>query len=80
MGNFDWKSSEKMLEVGPDYDLGSLSPNSYPVRRGARLMHFPACLEGRFDGNEAAAPQWNAINLKRIPRLGDPAKTHILFN
>lgn len=35
VGNFDWKSSEKMLEVGEEYGLGVfVAYNSYPVRSG----------------------------------------------
>ena len=35
VGNFDWKSSEKMLEVGEQYDLGVfVAYNSYPVKAG----------------------------------------------
>ncbi len=35
VGNFDWKSSEKMLAVGEEYGLGVfVAYNSYPVRRG----------------------------------------------
>ena len=35
VGNFDWKSSEKMLEIGPPYDLGVfVAYNSYPITRG----------------------------------------------
>jgi L,D-peptidoglycan transpeptidase YkuD (ErfK/YbiS/YcfS/YnhG family) len=35
VGNFDWKNSEKMLEVGPQYDLGVfVAYNSYPVVKG----------------------------------------------
>jgi len=35
VGNFDWKSSEKMLAVGPQYELGVfVAYNSYPARKG----------------------------------------------
>ena len=35
IGNFDWKSSEKMLEVGAQYDLGVfVAHNSNPVKTG----------------------------------------------
>jgi D-alanyl-D-alanine dipeptidase len=35
VGNFDWKSSEKMLNVMPEYELGAfVAYNTYPVQRG----------------------------------------------
>jgi len=35
VGNFDWKSSEKMLAVGAEYELGVfVAHNSYSVRKG----------------------------------------------
>lgn len=35
VGNFDWKSSEKMLAIGPQYELGVfVAYNSYPVVKG----------------------------------------------
>ena len=41
VGNFDWKSSEKMLAVGAQYDIGVfVGYNSYPVNRGAGSCIF----------------------------------------
>ncbi len=35
IGNFDWQSSEKMLEIGAQYDLGVfVAHNSNPVKKG----------------------------------------------
>jgi len=35
VGNVDWRSSEKMLAVGPQYELGVfVAYNSYPARKG----------------------------------------------
>lgn len=35
VGNFDWKSSEKMASIVPDYDLGVfVAYNTYPVEKG----------------------------------------------
>ncbi len=35
VGNFDWKSSEKMRSVGDEYDLGVfVAYNTYPVEKG----------------------------------------------
>lgn len=42
VGNFDWKSSEKMLAVGPEYSLGVfVAYNTYPVEpgRGSCIFH-----------------------------------------
>jgi D-alanyl-D-alanine dipeptidase len=41
VGNFDWKSSEKMLAVGAEYELGIFAAyNSYPVVPGSGSCIF----------------------------------------
>ncbi len=41
VGNFDWKSSEKMREIDPEYELGVfVAYNSYPVRSGVGSCIF----------------------------------------
>jgi L,D-peptidoglycan transpeptidase YkuD (ErfK/YbiS/YcfS/YnhG family) len=53
VGNFDWKSSEKMLDVGEEYGLGMfVGYNSYPVKRSEGSCIFLPCLEGRRDPDQ----------------------------
>lgn len=41
VGNFDWKSSEKMIEIVPEYELGVfVAYNSYPVVRSSGSCIF----------------------------------------
>lgn len=40
VGNFDWKSSEKMLEIVPQYDLGVFVEHNYEKQKGAGSCIF----------------------------------------
>src|SRR5690606_25202862 len=41
VGIFDWKSSEKMASITPEYDLGVfVAYNSYPVTKGSGSCIF----------------------------------------
>ena len=74
VGNFDWKSSEKMLEVGPVYDLGVfVAHNSYPVRRGDGSCIFLHIWKDAATGT-AGCTAMHRDNLLKILGWADPAK------
>jgi D-alanyl-D-alanine dipeptidase len=79
VGNFDWKSSEKMLEVGPQYDLGVfVAYNSYPVvpgRGSCIFLHIWKDGETGTSGCTAMARE----NLERIVKWLDPSKSPYLI-
>lgn len=78
VGNFDWKSSEKMLEVGPAYDLGLfVAHNSYPVRRGDGSCIFLHVWNDASTGT-AGCTAMKRENLVRILTWVDPAKNPYL--
>lgn len=78
VGNFDWKSSEKMLEVGPEYDLGLfVAHNSYPVRRGDGSCIFLHVWKDATTGT-AGCTAMKRENLQRVLAWADPAKTPYL--
>jgi D-alanyl-D-alanine dipeptidase len=74
VGNFDWKSSEKMLEVGDQYDLGVfVAYNSYPVVRGngsCIFLHIWKDAETGTAGCTAMARE----NLEKVVKWLDPRK------
>lgn len=74
VGNFDWKSSEKMLAVGDEYGLGVfVAYNSYPVMKGEGsciFLHVWKNAETPTSGCTAM----DRIDLERIVSWIDPAK------
>lgn len=75
VGNFDWKSSEKMLEVGEQYDLGVfVAYNSYPApvrgRGSCIFLHIWKDAETGTAGCTAMARE----NLERLVKWLDPKK------
>jgi D-alanyl-D-alanine dipeptidase len=74
VGNFDWKSSEKMLDVGDQYDLGVfVAYNTYPVVRGngsCIFLHIWKDAETGTAGCTAMARE----NLERVVKWLDPKK------
>ncbi|HKX83063.1 MAG TPA: L,D-transpeptidase family protein [Pyrinomonadaceae bacterium] len=78
VGNFDWKSSEKMLAVGPEYELGIfVAYNSYPVRKGdgsCIFLHVWKHAESATSGCTAM----EKANLERVLAWADPKKNPYL--
>ncbi len=66
VGNFDWKSSEKMLAVGEQYGLGVfVGYNSYPVERGNGSCIFLHVWKNANSGT-AGCTAMDRKNLERI--------------
>lgn len=79
VGNFDWKSSEKMLAVGPQYDLGVfVAYNSYPAIRGNGSCIFLHIWKNQNTGT-AGCTAMARENLERIVKWLDPSKNPYLF-
>ena len=78
VGNFDWKSSEKMLEVGLEYDLGLfVAHNSYPVRRGDGSCIFLHIWKDSITGTSGCTAM-ERENLLKILAWADPKKSPYL--
>jgi len=78
VGNFDWKSSEKMLAVGEQYDLGIfVAYNSYPAIRGNGSCIFLHIWKDDHTGT-AGCTAMSRNDLERIVKWLDPAKTPYL--
>lgn len=78
VGNFDWKSSEKMKAVGPQYDLGVfVAYNSYPAVSGNGSCIFLHIWKDENTGT-AGCTAMARENLERIVKWLDPAKNPYL--
>lgn len=74
VGNFDWKSSEKMLAVGDQYDLGVfVAYNSYPAARTFGSCIFLHIWKDAGSGT-AGCTAMSRENLERVIKWLDPAK------
>lgn len=79
VGNFDWKSSEKMLEVGPRYDLGIVvAHNSYPVEKGRGSCIFLHIWIDAATGTSGCTAM-ERRNLERIVAWASPKKNPYLI-
>ena len=74
VGIFDWKSSEKMLAVGDQYDLGVfVAYNSYPAVRGRGSCIFLHVWKD-VDSGTAGCTAMARENLEKVVKWLDPAK------
>lgn len=78
VGNFDWKSSEKMLEVGAEYGLGVfVAYNSYPVRNGDGSCIFLHIWKAA-DSPTSGCTAMERSDLEKIVSWLEPAKVPYL--
>lgn len=78
VGNFDWKSSEKMLAVGPEYGLGVfVAHNSYPVVSGSGSCIFLHVWKDAVSGTSGCTAMERA-DLEKLVAWADPAKNPYL--
>jgi D-alanyl-D-alanine dipeptidase len=78
-GIFDWKSSERMLEIGTPYDLGVVvAYNSYPVESGRGSCIFLHIWRGPTTGT-AGCTAMDRHNLEQIAVWLSPAKNPYLL-
>lgn len=78
VGNFDWKSSEKMLAVGEEYGLGLfVGYNSFPVVKGSGSCIFLHVWKDAETGTSGCTAM-ERRNLERIVAWVDPAKNPYL--
>ncbi|MCW5959148.1 MAG: TPM domain-containing protein [Pyrinomonadaceae bacterium] len=79
IGNFDWQSSEKMLEIGEEYALGVfVDYNSQPVKKGngsCIFLHIWTDKSTATSGCTAMARE----NLENIVNWIDPSKKPVLI-
>jgi len=79
VGIFDWKSSEKMLAVGPQYELGVfVAYNSYPVVAGNGSCIVLHIWKDAETGTAGCTAMEREI-LERIVKWLDPAKNPYLI-
>lgn len=78
VGNFDWRSSEKMLAVGPEYELGLfVGYNSFPVARGRGSCIFLHIWKDAESGTSGCTAMERS-NLDKLASWLDPAKIPFL--
>lgn len=79
VGNFDWKSSETMLEIGEQYDLGVfVAHNTYPLKSGNGSCIFLHIWKDENSGT-AGCTAMERSNAENILKWLDPSKNPVLI-
>lgn len=79
VGDFNWDSSEKMLAVGAEYELGIfVAHNTYPVTRGGGSCIFLHIWKDAATGT-AGCTAMARENLETILKWADAAKSPVLI-
>ncbi len=79
VGDFDWQSSEKMLAVGAEYDLGiAVAHNTNPVNKGGGSCIFLHIWKAA-DSGTAGCTAMARENLETILKWTDAAKNPVLI-
>jgi L,D-peptidoglycan transpeptidase YkuD (ErfK/YbiS/YcfS/YnhG family) len=79
VGNYDWKSSEKMLQIMPQYELGVfVAHNTYPVERARGSCIFLHVWKDANTGT-AGCTAMERRNLERIVAWLSPEKNPYLI-
>jgi L,D-peptidoglycan transpeptidase YkuD (ErfK/YbiS/YcfS/YnhG family) len=78
VGIFDWKSSEKMAAITPEYDLGVfVAYNSYPVEKDRGSCIFLHIWKDA-DSPTSGCTAMERVNLEKITAWLDPTKNPYL--
>ncbi|CAN5322624.1 hypothetical protein BH10ACI2_BH10ACI2_14010 [soil metagenome] len=78
VGNFDWKSSEKMATIRPEYDLGVfVGYNSFPVEKGRGSCIFLHIWKNSITGT-AGCTAMDRRDMQTIATWLSPAKNPYL--
>ena len=78
VGNFDWKSSEKMLEIVPQYDLGVFVEHNFEKQKGAGSCIFLHIWKDANSGT-AGCTAMERSNIETVLTWLDPKKNPVLI-
>jgi L,D-peptidoglycan transpeptidase YkuD (ErfK/YbiS/YcfS/YnhG family) len=79
VGNYDWQSSEKMLEIGTEYDLGVfVAYNSNPVRKRGGSCIFLHIWKNAESGT-AGCTAMERANMEKVLGWLDVSKNPVLI-